>query len=456
MQESNKAKKLRELFSELENCNAECQRLKIEDMREIIDGMNYTEFKFVFTKELLDKIDKMIEEEKLSIENAILLMKHVGYWKSLKRMWVNIFEETLLCERFDKIIFDEYEKGDGKNEKLLKDLCECFLLLANGFSSKFLSIIMPCLLKAASKKEENEEVEKEVEMALLPLSCISQYVEIKKDLFLNDTKEIIKYHQKHHNLTRLGYQSAWQFLIGRLFADKSLEDAVVNEMHFIREARRELEDLSKYVDWKRKEEEKERGKGKGREEENIFMRWIETLTFFFCGRTLWNEEYSGLISSIVSAFRTARDNFREISRKCIYSLMEAAYNRAINIDDLLKEGALDIVLEEIQQPTLNDEMVGESLRFFIEFSRRLKVKEKDKIKESKRKMSKRKRSKKMEEEGYEDVITSQYELLFFLSEKFCSELSLNVSDYLVYACWYEKIELCVLFSFNFFLFHFKE
>ncbi|KAH7819105.1 uncharacterized protein MONOS_2072 [Monocercomonoides exilis] len=432
MQASNKAKKFRELFAELEQCDEEYQRLKIEDMREIIDGMDEDEIRSIFTEEIFNKISKMIKEKKLSMENAIVLLKHVGYHSDIKNVWVYSFERSSLNKRIEKLMIDENEKKDEKNGKLLINLCECHLLLANGFSSELLSICASCLLKVALNKEENEETKKEVEMALLALKNLGMWKEIKKDLFLNDTKEIIKYHQEHRNLTQLAYQSAWQFLIGRLFADKSLVDAIVNEMHFIREARRELEDLSKYVDWKRKEEEKERGKGKGRKEENIFMRWVETLTTFFCGCTSWNEEYSGLISSIVSAFRTARDNCGEISRKCIFSLMEAASNRAINIDDLLKEGALDIVLEEIQQQTLNDEMAGECLRFFIEFSRRLKRKTNDENREDENGEEIRKKVfEKIEEEGYEDAVVNFYETIDFLNNEYYYELSLDISDYFV-------------------------
>ncbi|KAH7828412.1 uncharacterized protein MONOS_15190 [Monocercomonoides exilis] len=105
-----------------------------------------------------------------------------------------------------------------------------------------------CLLKVTLKKEEDEETQKEVEMALLALSCIYSHYEIEQKQYLNEIKEIIHYHQEHHNLTRLAYLYAWEFLILRLNTDKSLNEVIVNELHFIREARREIEDLSKCVD----------------------------------------------------------------------------------------------------------------------------------------------------------------------------------------------------------------
>ncbi|KAH7818384.1 uncharacterized protein MONOS_8091 [Monocercomonoides exilis] len=67
-------------------------------------------------------------------------------------------------------------------------------------------------LLVALSKEENEEAQKEVEMALLVLGNAG-YQEIEQELFLTEIKEIIKYHQVHRNLTQLAYQSAWQFLM---------------------------------------------------------------------------------------------------------------------------------------------------------------------------------------------------------------------------------------------------
>ncbi|KAH7815024.1 uncharacterized protein MONOS_6099 [Monocercomonoides exilis] len=81
---------------------------------------------------------------------------------------------------------------------------------------------------------------------------------------------IMKYHQEHLNLTRLTYQSSWKFLVARLEYDKSLGDAIINALHFTREAARELEELSKYVDWKREKEE---------EKVLALMEWLNTIEF---------------------------------------------------------------------------------------------------------------------------------------------------------------------------------
>eukprot|EP00770_Monocercomonoides_exilis_P002805 MONOS_2787.1-p1 / transcript=MONOS_2787.1 / gene=MONOS_2787 / organism=Monocercomonoides_exilis_PA203 / gene_product=unspecified product / transcript_product=unspecified product / location=Mono_scaffold00060:3828-4299(+) / protein_length=111 / sequence_SO=supercontig / SO=protein_coding / is_pseudo=false len=104
------------------------------------------------------------------------------------------------------MIFEEEEKKEEKDEKLLVDLCECNLLLGSIFSSKLISICVPCLLKVASDKEENEEAQKEVEMALLALNNIG-FCKVEQELFLDKITEIIKYLQEHRNLTRLAYQS---------------------------------------------------------------------------------------------------------------------------------------------------------------------------------------------------------------------------------------------------------
>ncbi|KAH7819689.1 uncharacterized protein MONOS_17934 [Monocercomonoides exilis] len=67
---------------------------------------------------------------------------------------------------------EEKKEKEKRNEKLLVDLCECYLFLSCGFTHELLSVCSPCLLKAASVKEESEENQKDVEMALLALSCI--------------------------------------------------------------------------------------------------------------------------------------------------------------------------------------------------------------------------------------------------------------------------------------------
>ncbi|KAH7831077.1 uncharacterized protein MONOS_12109 [Monocercomonoides exilis] len=110
----------------------------------------------------------------------------------------------------------------------------------------------------------------------MALSRICPSEIIRKELYFYEIKEIILYHQKHINLTQLAYQSAWKFLIGMLRKDGSLEEVIVNELHFVREAKRELEELSKSVDWKKK--------GKERRKANqvaTIGRWIDLLKYYF-------------------------------------------------------------------------------------------------------------------------------------------------------------------------------
>ncbi|KAH7821033.1 uncharacterized protein MONOS_17783 [Monocercomonoides exilis] len=110
--------------------------------------------------------------------------------------------------------------------------------------SEIFDKFVPSVLKVALKKEESEEIQKEVEIALLSLSNIG-YCKVRQEQYYFEIKEILKYHQEHHNLTHLAYQSAWQFFIYRFFNDNSLEDTISNELHFGREATRELEELEK-------------------------------------------------------------------------------------------------------------------------------------------------------------------------------------------------------------------
>eukprot|EP00770_Monocercomonoides_exilis_P003761 MONOS_3742.1-p1 / transcript=MONOS_3742.1 / gene=MONOS_3742 / organism=Monocercomonoides_exilis_PA203 / gene_product=unspecified product / transcript_product=unspecified product / location=Mono_scaffold00091:44048-44692(+) / protein_length=190 / sequence_SO=supercontig / SO=protein_coding / is_pseudo=false len=163
------------LFSELEYCIEDEQKQKIKEMNEVMEQMDKDELKSVFTKELFDKISKMIVEKKISVEKAILVLKHMGYLKMLKSISSLRNGACILCARFEIMIEKEEKKKKEKDENLLIDLYECCLLLEDGIVSKLLQVCVPCLLKAALKKEENEETQKEVETALLALSCIDEY-----------------------------------------------------------------------------------------------------------------------------------------------------------------------------------------------------------------------------------------------------------------------------------------
>ncbi|KAH7826359.1 uncharacterized protein MONOS_8649 [Monocercomonoides exilis] len=168
---------MKEHLHELEHCSEMEQKQKIEEMNGMMDKMDENELRCVLTNEVFNEIDKMIEEKKLSLDNTILLLKKMGYLNALKSIYSSFFEKSSLVERFERLVIEEEKKNEEKkneekNEKLLIDLCECYLFLIEFFSSESISISVSCLLVVALKKEENEETQKEVEMALLALSRI--------------------------------------------------------------------------------------------------------------------------------------------------------------------------------------------------------------------------------------------------------------------------------------------
>ncbi|KAH7820115.1 uncharacterized protein MONOS_17880 [Monocercomonoides exilis] len=365
-------------------------------MNKAIDRMDEEELKFVFTKDLFDKIHQMIEKKKMTMENVLLLLKHVGYCKVLKGVWNLRFKESSLRKRFEKMIIDEEKKKGEMNKMLLSDFC---------FEERG--------KRESSKRSGN---------------CFA-YVEQHQiyELFLDEIKEITLYHQECSNMTQLAYQSAWMFLLNRLRYDNSLEEVIVNELHFGREAAREMEELVKCVDWKKKKEEER----KDTKEELIILRWIRTLELYLLHCKLWNEGNAGLINSVANVFRAARDNFRNICSQSISVFEAVAGNRDMRIDGLLKGRAIDSVFEEIQRPTLNDEIAYDGLLFLMNVSKKLKEEEDCKMEEAKRKATKRNTFEKLEEEGYEDIITSFCEILDFLKGKYNRQLSLDISDYFV-------------------------
>ncbi|KAH7832295.1 uncharacterized protein MONOS_16871 [Monocercomonoides exilis] len=426
-----KTEQFSKLLREMEECGEDEQKQKIEEMKELINEMNTDDFRHVFTKEQFNKFEKMIEEKKISLENAALLLKHVGYCKKLKNIWIDGLKESLLNKRLELIIIAEDEKKkDEKNENLLIDLCECYISLSRGFPPELLSICVPHLLKKALMKGKNEEIQKEVEIVLLALSNIDHYG-VNQALYLDEIKEIIQHHQEHHNLTQLAYQSAWLFLSYRLFFnDKSFKEVVANELHFVREAKRELVELTRQVDWMKKEE----NRGKKEEKElYIFFGWFSSIGNFLINCDLWNEEFAGLICSITRLLRVAKDNYRDIRRWFISILKTAAQKGAAKVDDLLKGGAVEAVLEEILQPAIDGMTEEDCFIFFLNISERLNEKEEDEKEEEERKAAKMEIFEKLEKEGYEDAIFSFHEKLpkavFHPSFMFVPK---NLSDYLMH------------------------
>ncbi|KAH7819992.1 uncharacterized protein MONOS_17876 [Monocercomonoides exilis] len=417
------------LFGELGGCNEDEQKRKIKAINRVMDEMNEGELESIFETDLFNKIDKMIEEKKMSLKDSALMLKHIGYCKIPMNLWNRAFVSSSLDRRFKEMIFEEEKKKKEKNEKHLIDLCECYIFLCCHGPSQLSSICLPHILKAALNKEENEEAQKEVEMALLALACMC-FFGMKNEVYLKGIKEIIQHHQEHRNLTQLAYQSAWECLAGRVHTIGTSNRAVVDELHFVREAARELEELRKRVNWKgNKKEGEERSKKK---EETALMRWIQTIKCYFFTFESLNDELVGLVRSIVQVLRAAKNECREISVECNISLRRAAWNKAVKVDDLLKGGAVDVLLEEIQLPNLDDTFLRERLSCFRGICQKLKERKDDKTDEEEIKPAKRNIFVKMEEEGYEDFITSLHKMLPVLAnwDQYLY-LSKNSSDYLL-------------------------
>eukprot|EP00770_Monocercomonoides_exilis_P014980 MONOS_14926.1-p1 / transcript=MONOS_14926.1 / gene=MONOS_14926 / organism=Monocercomonoides_exilis_PA203 / gene_product=unspecified product / transcript_product=unspecified product / location=Mono_scaffold01107:6771-7898(-) / protein_length=356 / sequence_SO=supercontig / SO=protein_coding / is_pseudo=false len=344
------------------------------------------------------------------------------------------FQTSLLRKRIEKLIIEEEkeQKTEEKSEFLI-DLWEGYLLLIEDVSYEFISIFKPSLLKVALNKEEDIKAQKEVEMALLALSHISSMTRIEKDQFVNEIKEIIEHHQKHQNLTRLAYQSAWQFLTKRFYYSKSLEDLIMNELHFTSEASRELDELVKSLDLKGK------GGSDRLKETRVILRWLDVFDEYFDGEYLRRNDDTKLIKSIIGTCRAEKGNDKKIANEVIQLFGRIAGRKRMNIKYLLDGGAVDHILNEIKQPSLTVEKSSTCLWFFYALSERLKgesiedfltVEKEDEIDEAEKKDIKKEIIEKYEEEGLEDCVFS-FSVLFFKLGAHNDYLSENPSDYTV-------------------------
>eukprot|EP00770_Monocercomonoides_exilis_P015864 MONOS_15815.1-p1 / transcript=MONOS_15815.1 / gene=MONOS_15815 / organism=Monocercomonoides_exilis_PA203 / gene_product=unspecified product / transcript_product=unspecified product / location=Mono_scaffold01363:1575-2246(-) / protein_length=224 / sequence_SO=supercontig / SO=protein_coding / is_pseudo=false len=194
-----------------------------------------------------------------------------------------------------------------------------------------------------------------------------------------------------------------QFLMFRIFYERSLEEVFMNELHFVREARRELEELTRCVDWKRKEGENEI-RGKDTKEVMELRKCIETVGVFLYEYRLRTEEYAVLIGCIIQILQAAKDNHREVEGRCTELLKHASRNAAVEIDDLLESGAAHMALGETIRFDLLKSPVEDYLLFFENICKRLKENKEKENEETKRKETKRKVFDRLEEEGYEDGI----------------------------------------------------
>ncbi|KAH7831322.1 uncharacterized protein MONOS_16954 [Monocercomonoides exilis] len=85
-----------------------------------------------------------------------------------------------------------------------------------------LHICVRCDLKVTLKKEEKEEVQKDVEMALLTFRNIDNYSVVIEEVNMKEMTEILKFNQEYYNLTQLTYYFAWVFCYTDFTTTKAL------------------------------------------------------------------------------------------------------------------------------------------------------------------------------------------------------------------------------------------
>eukprot|EP00770_Monocercomonoides_exilis_P009014 MONOS_8968.1-p1 / transcript=MONOS_8968.1 / gene=MONOS_8968 / organism=Monocercomonoides_exilis_PA203 / gene_product=unspecified product / transcript_product=unspecified product / location=Mono_scaffold00354:17211-18283(-) / protein_length=336 / sequence_SO=supercontig / SO=protein_coding / is_pseudo=false len=309
------------------------------------------------------------------------------------------------------MICDEENKKEDKNYHLLIDLCECYFLNRNvddyhGIDKNLLYVCVPCFLKEALKKEEDEEARMEVEMALLALSNIGQLEFIEKELYLNEIMDIIKYHQKHRNLTHLAYQSAWEFLIDRLSHEEELKKEITDSLHFEREVVNELEELRKEMEQKNKEKDEKEMKA-----EWVIRKWCYMLEKCFVCIEVKSEEIAKLIACVVRMCRTARECNEEVHKNSMLLMESMNRKKVASVDDFLEGGADEFVLEEVTQPSLKDIPVCHCLMFISMLLSRLNENSGIEKTDTGALLTKRKMFAKLEEEGYEDIVYCIHRIL---------------------------------------------
>eukprot|EP00770_Monocercomonoides_exilis_P004814 MONOS_4791.1-p1 / transcript=MONOS_4791.1 / gene=MONOS_4791 / organism=Monocercomonoides_exilis_PA203 / gene_product=unspecified product / transcript_product=unspecified product / location=Mono_scaffold00132:63791-65288(+) / protein_length=481 / sequence_SO=supercontig / SO=protein_coding / is_pseudo=false len=253
-------------------------------------------------------------------------------------------------------------------------------------------------------KEKNEKIGKEAEMSLVSLSNIKMRFKIEKELYMKDITELIKYHQEHHNLTHLAYQSAWEFLIWQTNEDEKMAHFVENELNFLREAIRELEELEERENWMK------RGKFlKEVTDEITLTRWLDTLGYYFFFYE-WKEIKSpNFFECIVRILRKVKKYHRKVFKRCVYVISRIANPVSSDISYLLRSGIIRIIMEEMQQPTVRRDYLEWCLKYIISLVKSVDEPSNDANEREKRKMQKHQILDILEEEGYENEIISVYE-----------------------------------------------
>ncbi|KAH7817098.1 uncharacterized protein MONOS_7993 [Monocercomonoides exilis] len=283
--------------------------------------------------------------------------------------------------------------------------------------------IVPCLLKVSLQKEESEETQKEVETALLALSCIPEFVLIDPALYLNEITEIILYHQEHRNLSRLAYQSAWGFLKTRLLLGGGLDGLHAKEMHFVTEAANEQEELSYCVDWMKKEkrimangeeeydDDDDDEERKEEEKISVIKRWLMTIYIFLFFFQLSDADVLMLTSSVACLNRKARVSRISVSNECLSLYVSAVDAKEHVAFELMRIGAGAILVGELQKPTLHELMERLCLKLLKQLSRGFCERVENEEARRKLKMLQSEMCEMMEEEGFYDTILSLKQII---------------------------------------------
>ncbi|KAH7823572.1 uncharacterized protein MONOS_18622 [Monocercomonoides exilis] len=399
--------KLDDLFADLDKCGNVVQKLIIKEINKALEQMNKEDLKYTMTQKLFDNLHSLIDKKKLSLENALAMLKSIGYHKELRKIYGENNSSQALSNRFRKMIENEERKEKkGGNENLLTDLCECYLLLFDGSCEEEISrTVAICLLKVASNKDTSEEAQNKVEIALLAMGKgnISIVLQDKYDYFLNEISEIIRYHQDHRNLSHLSYQSAWFFILYRLKRNKQSENLwkfFVTKKDFYREATKELNELSKCVNRIKKEKKEMR-----KEIKNFYIieRWLHVFTEVVDVQILLVEIQIDIMKCVANISRRTKDSFIGIREKCTDIIMKVLDGGVMNTFDLIGGGAVDAMLEELSRSYMIRSSFCDCSTFFENIHQRLTGTMHN---GAERMILKRMMIDKLEENGFEDVYIS--------------------------------------------------
>ncbi|KAH7832722.1 uncharacterized protein MONOS_15261 [Monocercomonoides exilis] len=263
--------------------------------------MGVKELGCVFAGKVFEKIFEMVKGEKLVLEDGIMLLKHVGYYKALSDIHTDNDGESSFRKRFERRVMNEEWKQGQKKEKMLNDVCECYALSYEQFVT----------------------------------FNFSSHVE--EDVFMNSIVSVIVHHQQNRNLTQLAYQSAWQFFMKRMHTNAQMESAMSMHFGFVEEARRELEELEKRADWQRKER-----RVKELKDIHTILRWLKTLNKHFVNHQPSRERNTRLAAVAVGICRKARACFGELSLECLVLLEQMNESASLSVSDFVAIEAVDV------------------------------------------------------------------------------------------------------------------